>query len=733
MINNLFIRESCTYPELEKALKERNDDKKYDFEKIKKAFEFANSAHSEQLRKSGQPYITHPLSVAFTLVHLGLDTDSITAALLHDVVEDTSVSLEEVEELFGEDVAALTDGVTKLGKIPFSSREEQQAENVRKMFIAMSRDIRVIIIKLADRLHNMHTIKYLKEQKQRDKARETMEVYAPIAHRLGIRAVKEFLEDVALRCLDPIGYENIAEALQERLNGRETFIEDIVEEISNKLNGRIENFEIYGRIKSINGVYRKVYGKGRAIGEIYDIYAFRVIVDSINDCYHVLGLIHDMYNPIPNRFKDYISMPKANLYQSLHTTVISEKATPFEVQIRTREMHKTAEYGIAAHWKYKLGINKSDSFEKRVAWIRQMIESQKDIADVSDVLQNIKTDLMPEDVFVFTPKGEVKNLPTGSTVVDFAYSIHTDVGNRMIGAKANGRIVTLDYKLKTGDVISILTSKELNKGPSRDWLNIVKTSTARSKIRSWFKKEKRDENIAEGKAEIELNFRRNRIYLSDSEFESFLNDLSLKHHFNSVNDFYAAIGYGGIQLRKMMPRIKDSYLKMKQPQKAEVLPQTAPETQQKNKSQSGITIDGIDDCLIKFSKCCNPLPGDEIIGFITRGHGVSIHKTSCKNVPDLNANSSLNDRWIKANWNNGENQEFISHMEILVTNREGLLADITVKLSMMHIFITNMSSRAIKNGKGIVDIAVKVKNKKHMDRIQEKIESIDGVISVKRD
>ena len=475
-------------------------DRDFDMEKIDKAYQFALESHGDQKRRSGVPYILHPVSVAYILVELGMDTESIVASLLHDVVEDTPVGLEEIKKLFGIEVANLTDGVTKLGRIPYSSREEQQAENLRKMLIAMADDIRVIIIKLADRLHNMRTIEFMPDQKRRDKALETMEVYAPIAHRLGIRALKEEMEDISLRYLDPIGYHEIESALAMKSGEREEFINKIKKQIYDRVSSVIPNVHLEGRVKSINGIYRKVFVQGKSMEEIYDIYAVRVIVDSLNDCYNVLGMIHDMYRPIPNRFKDYISTPKPNLYQSLHTTVLGKEGVPFEVQIRTWEMHHTAEYGIAAHWKYKLGLTKSDSFEQRLMWVRQMLENQQDTVDSTELVRTIKTDLAPEEVFVFTPKGDVISLPIGSTVIDFAYAIHSAVGNRMIGAKVDGRIVPIDYKVKTGEIIDVLTTKEESHGPSRDWLKIVKTSEARNKIRQWFKKEKREENIIEGTA-----------------------------------------------------------------------------------------------------------------------------------------------------------------------------------------------------------------------------------------
>lgn len=567
-------------------------DRDFDMEKIDKAYQFALESHGDQKRRSGVPYILHPVSVAYILVELGMDTESIVASLLHDVVEDTPVGLEEIKKLFGIEVANLTDGVTKLGRIPYSSREEQQAENLRKMLIAMADDIRVIIIKLADRLHNMRTIEFMPDQKRRDKALETMEVYAPIAHRLGIRALKEEMEDISLRYLDPIGYHEIESALAMKSGEREEFINKIKKQIYDRVSSVIPNVHLEGRVKSINGIYRKVFVQGKSMEEIYDIYAVRVIVDSLNDCYNVLGMIHDMYRPIPNRFKDYISTPKPNLYQSLHTTVLGKEGVPFEVQIRTWEMHHTAEYGIAAHWKYKLGLTKSDSFEQRLMWVRQMLENQQDTVDSTELVRTIKTDLAPEEVFVFTPKGDVISLPIGSTVIDFAYAIHSAVGNRMIGAKVDGRIVPIDYKVKTGEIIDVLTTKEESHGPSRDWLKIVKTSEARNKIRQWFKKEKREENIIEGKAEIEREFRRNGIELPEPEMKAFLEEIATHQHCQTVEDLYAALGYGGIQLWRLMPRIRDNYNKIKKPveESQEVRYQKAP-----SKATGGVIIDGIDN------------------------------------------------------------------------------------------------------------------------------------------
>ena len=704
-------------------------DRDFDMEKIDKAYQFALESHGDQKRRSGVPYILHPVSVAYILVELGMDTESIVASLLHDVVEDTPVGLEEIKKLFGIEVANLTDGVTKLGRIPYSSREEQQAENLRKMLIAMADDIRVIIIKLADRLHNMRTIEFMPDQKRRDKALETMEVYAPIAHRLGIRALKEEMEDISLRYLDPIGYHEIESALAMKSGEREEFINKIKKQIYDRVSSVIPNVHLEGRVKSINGIYRKVFVQGKSMEEIYDIYAVRVIVDSLNDCYNVLGMIHDMYRPIPNRFKDYISTPKPNLYQSLHTTVLGKEGVPFEVQIRTWEMHHTAEYGIAAHWKYKLGLTKSDSFEQRLMWVRQMLENQQDTVDSTELVRTIKTDLAPEEVFVFPPKGDVISLPIGSTVIDFAYAIHSAVGNRMIGAKVDGRIVPIDYKVKTGEIIDVLTTKEESHGPSRDWLKIVKTSEARNKIRQWFKKEKREENIIEGKAEIEREFRRNGIELPEPEMKAFLEEIATHQHCQTVEDLYAALGYGGIQLWRLMPRIRDNYNKIKKPveESQEVRYQKAP-----SKATGGVIIDGIDNCLIKFSKCCNPLPGDDIIGFITRGYGVSIHKRSCTNVPKDISKAAEPERWVNARWAGDIQDEFESTLEILASDRTGLLADLTNQLSSMHIFIHALNSRELKDNNAIIYATITVNGLEHLKSVISRLSNISGIISIGR-
>ena len=718
-----------TYENLASLIKESEHD--YDMDVIDRAYKLALTSHENQKRLSGSPYISHPIAVACILVELGMDTESVAAGLLHDVVEDTPVNLEQIKKSFGTDIANLTDGVTKLGRIPYSSREEQQAENLRKMLIAMSNDIRVIIIKLADRLHNMRTIEFMSPQKQRDKALENMEVYAPIAHRLGIRAVKEELEDLSLRCLDPIAYQEIESSLELQSNERKKFIEQTKKCIFERISPIIPNVYLSGRVKSINGIFRKMFIQGRSMDEIYDIYAVRVIVDTVNDCYNVLGVIHDMFRPIPNRFKDYISTPKPNMYQSLHTTVMNNKGIPFEVQIRTWEMHHTAEYGIAAHWKYKLGLSgkSGDSLDKRLAWIRQMLENQKDNEDATDLVRTIKSDLVPEEVFVFTPKGDVISLPSGSTVIDFAYAIHSEVGNRMTGAKVDKRIVPIDYKVKTGQIIEILSTKDAH-GPSRDWLKIVKTSEARNKIRTWFKREKRDENIVEGKAELEREFKRNGIDLTENELTALLEKIGSKHNCKTSDDVYSAIGYGGIQLWKIMPKIKEDYMKVKKPLPT-VAKQPASKSSQKKWVGGGV-VDGMDNCLIKFSRCCNPLPGDEIIGFITRGFGVSIHKKSCSNVPKNIQDAPEPERWINAHWTGNVKEHFKCTLEIVASDRSGLLADVTQQLFNMHIFIHSLNSRETKDATAIIYATVTINGIEHLQSIISRLSNIEGIISIKR-
>ncbi|MDR1254042.1 MAG: bifunctional (p)ppGpp synthetase/guanosine-3',5'-bis(diphosphate) 3'-pyrophosphohydrolase [Oscillospiraceae bacterium] len=703
----------------------------YNMELIDKAYCFALKAHGEQKRYSGVPYISHPISVAYILVEWGMDTESIVAALLHDIVEDTDVDLKCIQKQFGPVIANLVSGITKIGKIPLSTKEEQQAENLRKMLIAMASDIRVIIIKLADRLNNMRTIGCLPKQKCRETARETMEIYAPIAHRLGMRAVKEELEDISIRCLDPFAYQEIEDVLNMRKSAREEFICSIRKKLSKRLFQVIPNVHIEGRVKSINGIYRKVYMQNRHIEEVYDVYAVRIIVDTESDCYNVLGIVHDLFHPIPNRFKDYISTPKPNFYRSLHSTVISKEGIPFEVQIRNWEMHYTSEYGIAAHWKYKLGLSKNkDPLEQRLVWIRRMIENQFDSQDFTDIVSTIKTDLKQEEVYVFTPKGDVISLPVGSTVIDFAYAIHSAIGNKIVGAKVNKKMVPIDSIIKNGEIIEVLTSKE-DKGPNRDWLKLVCTSEARSKIRQWFKKEKKEENILEGKKEIEREFRKNNIKFADEkQLQEFLKIIAKKQRCSSIEHFFESIGYGGIRLERLMSKIREDYAKLQKndDKKIKETPILVDEVQPK----SGVIIDGIDNCLVKFSKCCNPLPGDDIIGFVTRSYGVAIHNRSCINVQWDLINDVADGRWIDAWWEEGVKREFKLDLTMLVNNREGILTKITLKLSEMHIFIHSINTKNLANEQALIYFTITVHSLKHFQLIVNKLNTIDGVIYVKR-
>ena len=711
-----------TYEDLTKYIEESG--RSYDMKLLDQAYELAAKAHDGQMRRSGEPYICHPLNVAKLLVELGMDSQSIAAALLHDVVEDTAVTLEEIKSKFGPDVALLVDGVTKLTKMTFSSLEEQKAENLRKMLLAMSQDVRVMIIKLCDRVHNMRTGDAWPEQKRRDKALETMEVYAPIAHRLGISGIKEELEDRSLRYLDPVGYNEINNLLDthgaEFLNGIRSDIREHLKE-----NG-IEPECIKSRVKSVYGIYRKMYMQRKNFDEIYDIYAVRIILDNVAECYNALGQIHDMYHPLPNRFKDYISTPKPNGYQSLHTTVIGREAIPFEVQIRTNEMDRMAEYGVAAHWKYKAGVSSRDRLDERLAWVRQLLEIQREADDSEELLRDIKSDLLPEEVFAFTPRGDVINLPAGATAIDFAYAIHSAVGNRMIGAKVNNRIVPIDHVISTGEIIEVITGPA-DKGPSRDWLKIVKTSEAKNKIRNWFKKERREENIAEGRAALDRELRRNMINLTDAKMQEMLAEVARRQRMNSVEEMCAAIGYGGLLLSKIMPKIKEEYTRIREeeaPREA-VIPKRVHAT-------DGVIVEGIDNCPIKFAKCCAPLPGDEIVGFITRGFGVSIHKKDCENVKASMANEENRERWVKAYWAPNESKAVRAGVEMEAMDRDGLLSDLLQTLGDMRVPILGMNARPANNSHAVITINVSAANTEHMNNILGRLRKVRDVISVTR-
>ncbi len=703
-------------------------DKQYDTEKIKKAYELADKAHEGQMRTSGDKYITHPLAVASILLDYCMDTDTVCAALLHDVVEDTAVTLEELRRQFGDDVALMVDGVTKIGLVPLNSKEEQQAENIRKILMAMSKDIRVIIIKLADRLHNMRTLGPRPPHKQRKTSLETMSIYAPIAHRLGMNAIKEEMEDISIHYLDPYGCSEVERLLDLHKEERDNFIDKIKSRISERITDIQPEPVIEGRVKSIYSIYKKVYLKNKKFDEIYDIYAVRVIVQSVIECYNVLGVIHDMFRPIPYRFKDYIATPKPNRYQSLHTTVIGREGIPFEVQIRTVEMHNTAQYGVAAHWKYKAGLKGSVAGEKRFDWIRQLLERQQEADDVEQITDAIKTDLAPDEVFVFSPKGDVFSLPMGSTVIDFAYAIHTQVGNKMTGAKVGGRMVSFDYQVKTGDIIEILTSGSPGYGPNRNWLDIAKTTEAKGKIRSWFKKERREENIERGREELEREFKRNGIPLDDA----LLSEAAHRQRLNKIEDLYAAIGYGGVSLSKIIQRIKEDELRR---QKESAPVKTAAESIQESNSRSrskGIIIEGVDNCLVKFAQCCNPLPGDPIIGFVTRGFGVSIHKQDCINVINNMESEDNKERWIKANWAGVDDSTYRATVEVIAENKTSLLADVTMAIAANHIPVHEMNMHRLKNGNTNLAITIEIAGVEQLTNVMTRLKKIAGVISVER-
>ncbi len=715
-----------TYEDLKKAVADTG--RPYDIQMLDKAYALADKAHAGQNRRSGEPYICHPLNVALLLVELGMDTESLAAALMHDVVEDTHVRLDEISASFGPDVARLVDGVTKLTKIQFSSVEEQQAENLRKMLLAMSQDVRVMIIKLCDRLHNMRTGDAWPEQKRRDKALETMEVYAPIAHRLGISNIKEELEDRSLRYLDPVGYQEIQDLLAG--SGGEAFVTGVASVIEQRLaeNG-MPNAVMKSRVKSVYGVYRKMFIQDRDFEEIYDVYAVRIILDTVAECYNALGVIHDMYHPIPNRFKDYISTPKPNMYQSLHTTVIGHEGIPFEVQIRTKEMDQMAEYGVAAHWKYKAGVQGSDKLDERLAWVRQLLESQRESDDAGSLLQDIKGDLLPEEVFAFTPKGDVINLPAGATAIDFAYAIHSAVGNRMMGAKVNGRIVPIDHKVATGEIIEVITGPA-DKGPSRDWLKIVTTSEARNKIRNWFKKERKEENIAEGRAALEKEMRRNLVNIPDDQWDGFMAEIARRQRLNTAEEMYAALGYGGLQLSRLMGKIKDEYAKMRAAQPRPAVLGDIPLRQ--HKGTDGVVVEGIDNCLVKFAKCCSPLPGDEIVGFITRGFGVSIHKKDCENAQASMANPENRERWVNAHWEEQVQENYKATLEMVAMDRDGLVGDVAVALGELRVPIYALTARSADNGRASMSATLGISSTEHLNSVVAKLRKVKDMITVTR-
>ena len=702
--------------------------KAYNMEMIQKAYELANNAHNGVCRRSGEPYICHPLAVARLVLDLGMDSESIAAALLHDVVEDTPTTLDDLKAAFGEEVALLVDGVTKLTKIQFSNIEELQAENLRKMLLAMSRDVRVMIIKLCDRLHNMRTGDAWPEQKRRDKARETMEVYAPIANRLGILNVKEELEDRSLHYLDPVGYAEISRMLSERSG--EEFLIKVSGVIERRLvESGIEGATIKRRVKSIYGIYRKTIMQNKSFDEIYDIYAVRVILDSLAECYSTLGLIHDMYHPLPNRFKDYISTPKPNGYQSLHTTVIGHEGIPFEVQIRTRAMDEQAEYGVAAHWKYKEGREGHDKLDDRLAWVSQLLENQRLSEDSGNLLHDLKSDLLPEEVFAFTPKGDVINLPTGATCIDFAYAIHSAVGNRMVGCKVNNRMVPIDHIVSTGEIIEVILGPA-DKGPSRDWLKIVRTSEAKSKIRNWFKKMRREENIQQGRDALARELRREMIIIPDDQLDEFINSCCRRLRQNNAEELYAAIGYGGITVANCLPKLKEEWQKRKSEEGRNE--QLAKVDLSKVHATDGVVVEGFDNTPIKFAKCCSPLPGDPIVGFITRGFGVSIHKQTCANAVASMKDPSNAPRWVKAYWADSVKDSYKAGLEIIALNRNELLQDVLSALADIRVPIYAMNARQVENNCAVVSLTIGINNTEHLNRVVARLSKVRDVLKVTR-
>ncbi|MCG8500377.1 MAG: bifunctional (p)ppGpp synthetase/guanosine-3',5'-bis(diphosphate) 3'-pyrophosphohydrolase [Firmicutes bacterium] len=701
-----------------------------DWDMLSRAYKVSREAHEGQHRKSGEPYIMHPLEVAHILADLELDCESLVSGLLHDTVEDTSYSVQQVKKMFGEQVALLVDGVTKLGKIPYTTKEEQQVENLRKMFLAMAKDIRVILIKLADRLHNMRTLKCVTEDKQREKARETLQVFAPLAHRLGIFKIKWELEDLSLRYIDPVAYYEIVESIDLKRQEREAYLSNIIEEITGKLKDLKIQGHIEGRAKHFYSIYRKMYTQNKGIDEIYDLFAVRVIVNSVKDCYGVLGTVHELYKPIPGRFKDYVAMPKPNMYQSLHSAVIGSTGKPFEIQIRTWEMHRIAEYGIAAHWKYKEGKTGVSDLDSKLSWVRQLLEIQRDLTDAEEFMQTLKIDLFADEVFVFTPKGDVINLPAGATPIDFAYYIHSAVGNRMIGAKVNGKIVPIEYSLKNGDIIEVLTTAATH-GPSRDWLKIVKTSQARNKINHWFKKEKREENVVTGKDLVEKELKRLGFTHNQLFKDEWIDIVLKKYSFNSLEDLFASVGYGGITAPKIVGRLRDEYKKAEQPESIEPK-ETEPDLHYQHKKKqgnNGIVVKGIDNCLVRLARCCNPVPGDSIIGYITRGRGVSVHTEDCPNVV---SNQEDDSRLIDVAWENAQNASYLSDIQMLANDRPGLLADITNDISDSKVLLRGMNTRTTKDKVAIINVTLEINTTEQLNKIIKKLRKIDSVFEVKR-
>ena len=711
--------------------------KENDLKRIKDAYDFADQAHFGQVRKSGEPYILHPLAVAEILVNMEMDVTSIIAALLHDVVEDTTVSLETVREQFGPTCAMLVDGLTKLEKIQFRTKEEHQNENYRKMFVAMAKDIRVILIKLADRLHNMRTLKYQSEESQRRIADETLEIFVPIAHRLGISAIKWEMEDIALRYLNPQQYYRIANLMKKKRAEREQYIQELIERIKEKLHEMGIEGDISGRPKHLYSIFKKMTSKNKQFNEIYDLLAIRIIVDNIKDCYATLGIIHTLWKPMPGRFKDYIAMPKPNMYQSLHTTVVGPKGEPTEVQIRTWDMHRTSEYGIAAHWAYKEGtVVPAGNFGDKMTLFREILELQNDASDAAEFVESLKMDFFTDLVYVFTPKGEVIELPAGSVPLDFAYRIHTEIGNRTIGAKVNGRIVPLDYQLNTGDIVEILTSKH-SYGPSQDWVKIAQSSHARTKIKQWFKKERREENVAKGKEAIERELKRLGIDPPTLMTDERLLEVARKFNFNDIEDMMSAVGFNGITAAQICTRLTDRL--RKETEEANMLQLTnevkevrSSASEKKHRPTHGVSVKGVDNLLVRFARCCNPVPGDNIIGYITRGRGISVHRSDCANIPTIDDGGDETERVIEVAWEESVEANYSVEIEITGHNRNGLLNEVLQAVSESKTHISAVSGRSDKNKMAMVHMTILIRNIDHLQSVVDKIKRVKDVYSVQR-
>lgn len=703
------------------------------------AYRLAKSAHKGQRRRSGAPYIDHPVQVARMACALSLDTETITAALLHDVVEDTEYSYNDMKLLFGESVAELVDGVTKLTKIKYNTHDEQQVENLRKMFLAMAKDIRVVVIKLIDRLHNMRTLEYMSEEKQREKSREVLEIYSPLAHRLGMSKIKTELEDLALKYIDPYSYEEIRQSINQKKAERESYIDGIIKHLEEKLKELKIEGKVTGRAKHFYSIYRKMYGQNKTIDEIYDLFAVRIIVDNVTECYSILGMVHEMYTPVPGRFKDYIAMPKPNMYQSLHTTVIGTNGVPFEIQIRTWDMHKIAEEGIAAHWKYKEGISGQNDMDSKLEWVRQLLDTQINLLDTDDFMNTLKIDLFADEVFVFTPNGKVISLPAKSTVIDFAFAIHSQVGYRMIGAKVNNRIVPNDYNIKNGEIIEIMTSSSA-RGPSRDWLKIVKTSQAKNKINQWFKKECREENIETGKDMLEKELRRLGYTAAQLFRDEWMEHLMRRYSFHSLDDLYAGIGYGAVTAQKIVIRLREEYIKEKKETEKKGLSEKtvsdiAASHEEEHKKQpvsgNGIIVKDLDNCLVRIAGCCRPVPGDKIVGFITKGRGVSVHRADCPNMQPEVLSDEDKQRFIDVKWDNAK-RTYVTTIQVEATDRAGILFDIGAAISEMNIPCKSINGKVNKKGIAVIELGLEISDTDLLDKAIKRIYRMPEVMSIRR-